>query len=204
MVAFREATTGDLPRPERVPQWREWIGKQFSGLDSDEYGDADFSGQMRAAQLGDFALTELTAGRHRVRMEKDAARRAGAGMLKIVAPWEGFACVEQRGRSAIVRAGQWTIYDTTVPYVITNPSRVRHLILVLPRENLTSRGLSIDELVSRPLSAQSLMAGQALRMMRDTLSRAGQIEGDAVMANVGHMTEGIYDALIHKQDHPPL
>ena len=198
MVAFRETTTGNLPRLERVPQWREWIGKQFSGLDSDEYGDADFIGQMRSAQLGDFGLTELTAGRHRVRMEKDAARRTEASMLKIVAPWEGFACVEQRGRSALVRAGQWTIYDTTVPYVITNPSHVRHLIVVLPRERLTSRGLLVDDLVSRPLTVDSLMAGQALRMMRDTMSRVGQLEreGEAVAATVGQLTEVIYDALV--------
>ena len=195
MVAFREATTGVLPRRERVPQWREWVGKQFSGLESDVYGDTDFNGQMRAAQLGEFALTELTAGRHRVRMEKDAARRTEASMLKIVAPWEGFACVEQRGRSALVRAGQWTIYDTTAPYVITNPSRVRHLILVLPRANLTSRGLPVDDLLSRPLSASSAMAGQALRLMRETMSQVEQLDGEAVTAAVERVTESISDAL---------
>ena len=196
MVAFREATTDALPRRERAPQWREWIGKQFSGLDSDVYGDTDFSGKLRAAQLGDFAVTELTAGRHRVRMEKDAARRTDGVMLKIVAPWAGFACVEQGGRSALVRPGQWTIYDTTMPYVIVNPSAVRHLILVLPRENLTMRGLAIDDLLSRPLSSDSLMAGQALGLMRGAFSGADRLDGEALATTVAQMGTSIYDALV--------
>lgn len=196
MAALRETRTGELPRRDRVPQWREWIGQQFAGLDSDEYGDSDFSGQMRMAQLNDVALTELTAGRHRVRMEKDTTRRAEASMLKIVAPWEGFACVEQRGRSALVRAGQWTIYDTTMPYVIANPSHVRHLILVLPRDSLTTRGLPVDELVSRPLSANSAMAGQALRAMREAFNRVERLDEDALTTAAAQVTDCIHDALV--------
>ena len=53
------------------------------------------------------------------------ARTSETGYLKIVAPWQGSAPVEQQGRQACARAGGWVIYDTTGSYAIANPERSR-------------------------------------------------------------------------------
>lgn len=197
---FEEISTLELPPRERAPQWREWIGKQFSGLDSDVYGDAIFDGQIRSTKAGDLTLTELTANRHRVYKPADAAKRSEESLLKIVAPWEGFACVQQHGRSALVRPGQWTVYDTTSPYVITNPSRVHHLIVMLPRADLASHGLAIDDLLSRPLSASSVVAGQALRLMRETIRRVEPLDNESATTAATALTQCIHDALLELSD----
>lgn len=68
-----------------------------------------------------------------------------------MAPLLGSASVQQKGRRANVAPGQWCIYDTTDIYSVDNPSRVEHLIVMLPKEPFVQRGLVLDRLMARPL-----------------------------------------------------
>jgi hypothetical protein len=113
---------------DRAPQWREWVWQHFGGLESDFYGDTQFDGHMAASRAGDVILTRLEANRHRVLRTPGMARTSETAYLKIVAPWQGGATVQQQGREASARSGAWIIYDTTQPYEIANPEAVDHLI----------------------------------------------------------------------------
>ena len=106
-------TTDAVPASERAALWRNWMSSLFFGLESDLYGDTEFEGHVQTARAGDVVLTRLEANRHRVIRRPQSARQSEASYLKIVAPWQGVAAVEQRGRQAWVRPGGWAIYDTT-------------------------------------------------------------------------------------------
>jgi hypothetical protein len=105
-------TDAVAPR-DRAPQWREWVWQHFGGLESDFYGDTQFDGHMAASRAGDVILTRLEANRHRVLRTPGMARTSETAYLKIVAPWQGGATVQQQGREASARSGAWIIYDTT-------------------------------------------------------------------------------------------
>jgi hypothetical protein len=60
---------------------------------------------MTSSHAGDVMLTRLEANRHRVVLTPDMARASDSGFLKIVAPLQGRAGVEQRGRRAWVSPG---------------------------------------------------------------------------------------------------
>ncbi|MDP3828159.1 MAG: DNA-binding protein, partial [Polaromonas sp.] len=100
MTAATLVSTDNFAPRERAPVWREWVWKHFGGLESDLYGDTDFDGEMVSAQAGDVVLTRLEANRHRVVRTPDMVRASDAGYLKIVAPLQGRAGVEQMGRRA--------------------------------------------------------------------------------------------------------
>lgn len=153
---------------DRAPQWREWIGRHFGGLESDLYGDTDFDGRLSASHAGDVILTKLESGRHRVLRTPQMARHSEAGYLKIVAPWHGSAQVEQQGRHAGVRAGGWVIYDTTASYAIDNPERSEHLIVMLPKDQMAERGVRLDRLMARQVGGASGISRVALETMRNT------------------------------------
>jgi hypothetical protein len=126
--------TTDVVAPrDRAPQWCEWVHKHFGGLQSDLYGDEDFDGQIAATHAGDVTLTRLEANRHRVLRTQSMVRTSDIAYLKIVAPWQGSATVQQQGREACARDGAWVIYDTTGAYEIANPERVDHLIVTVPK-----------------------------------------------------------------------
>lgn len=160
--------TTDVVAPrDRAPQWREWVWQHFGGLESDFYGDAVFDGHMAASRAGDVILTKLQANRHRVLRTPQMARTSETAYLKIVAPWQGSATVQQQGREASAQSGGWIIYDTTGSYEISNPERVDHLIVMVPKDELVERSLRMSGTMARHLGASGI-SRVALETMRNT------------------------------------
>ncbi|QBK05091.1 helix-turn-helix domain-containing protein [Hylemonella gracilis] len=170
---------------ERASLWREWNWTLFGGLESDLYGDTAFDGSIARLHAGDIILTRLEAQRHRVQRTHLLARADTApAYLKIVAPLQGRARVEQDGREAWVGPGAWTLYDTTRGYTVDNPGDVEHLIVMLPKAQLTERGLRLDPLVARPIGADrdgpaAGIARVALSAMRSTFQELPHMSADA-------------------------
>jgi AraC-like DNA-binding protein len=179
MTHATAVTTDDYAPADRAPVWRDWVWKQFGGLESDLYGDTDFDGHLASARAGDLILTKLEANRHRVVRTRDMVRASDEGYLKIVAPMKGSAGVEQMGRQAWVTPGAWTIYDTTGSYSVANPERVEHLIVMLPKAQMIERGLRLENLMARPVGGASGIARVALSTMRSTFQELPHMSADA-------------------------
>jgi AraC-like DNA-binding protein len=168
MPAAQTLQTDDLAARERLGQWREWIAQHFGGLESDFYGDCSFDGRLSSAPAGEVLLTRLQANRHRV-LRSEHQRWPDAGdYLKIVAPLQGCAGVEQAGRQSWVRQGSWVIYDTTRAYRVDNPEPSDHLIVMLPRAQLAWAGQPLEPLLARAIGGHSGIARLALEAMHST------------------------------------
>jgi AraC-like DNA-binding protein len=165
-ISASAMSTDQVAASERVGFWSDWINRLFCGLDSDLYGDTDFEGRMTTVRAGDVVLTRLEANRHRVMRSSSLVRASGTGYLKIVAPYVGCAGVEQKGREAWVTPDQWSIYDTTDSYAVANPVRVEHLIVMVPKQRIVERGLSLEPLMARRLGGTGGVARLALETMR--------------------------------------
>ena len=172
-------STSQLPPGETAPAWCSWMAQIFDGLDSDLYGDRVFDGHLRTARAGDLIMTRLEANRHRVIRTPHRARAGDGGYLKVVAPWQGLAAVEQHGRQAWVRPGGWAIYDTTGSYEVANPERSQHLIVMLPKERLHERGLRLDALTGRHVGGHSGISRVALETMRHTFQELPSMTPEA-------------------------
>lgn len=167
MAASKLLSTDAVAARDRAPQWCEWISGHFGGLQSDLYGDTEFDGHIAASQAGDVILTRLEANRHRVIRTASMVRTSDVAYLKIVAPWQGSALVEQSGREACARDGAWVIYDTTGNYQVGNPERVDHLIVMVPKDGVAERGQRFDGVMARRLGASGI-SRVALETMRNT------------------------------------
>lgn len=172
-------STDQVSARDRAPYWSEWISRLFCGLQSDLYGDIDFDGHMATERAGDVVLTRLEADRHRVLKNDRLVRASEIGYLKIVAPYRGSAEVEQMGRRARVSPGEWSVYDTTDSYQVANPTRVEHLIVMVPKAPLLERGLPLRELMARPLGAGGGISRLALQAMRGAWQELPAITPDA-------------------------
>lgn len=182
-------TTDAVPVGERAAVWRDWMSKLFFGLESDLYGDTRFDGHVQTAWAGDVVMTRLEANRHRVIRRPQVARASDANYLKIVAPWQGCAAVEQHGRQAWVKPGGWAIYDTTGSYEVGNPERAEHLIVMLPKEQLTERGLRLDPLMGRHVGGGCGISRVALEAMRSTFQELPSMTSDAARGAGGMILE---------------
>jgi len=159
-------STDDLASAERALAWRDWMSQVFGGLDADLYGDTVFDGHIASSRAGEVVMMRLEANRHRVMRSSRLARSSETSYLKIIAPWQGHAALAQQGRQTCVRPGGWAIYDTTGCYEVANPERASHLIVMLPKEQLSERGLRIEPLMGRQVGGASGISRVALETMR--------------------------------------
>jgi AraC-like DNA-binding protein len=188
--------TDDVSPKERAGYWSSWIDRLFNGLRSDLYGDTQFDGHVATAHAGDVVLTRLESNRHRVMRPAQCARASEIGYLKIVAPFHGCAGVEQKGREAWVAPGEWSIYDTTDTYAVSNPMPVEHLIVMVPKANLAERGLAIDELMARRLGGQGGIARVTLETMRSAWRELPGIGDDAARSLGEVITQCVHLSLL--------
>jgi AraC-like DNA-binding protein len=189
-------STDEVSARERVPYWTDWIDRLFHGLRSDLYGDTDFEGHIASAHAGEVILTRLESNRHRVMRSSAQVRGSERGYLKIVAPFHGCAGVEQKGREAWVSPGEWSIYDTTDTYAVSNPVPVEHLIVMVPKSHLAERGLAIDELMARRLGAQGGIARVALETMRSAWRELPGMSDDAAQSLGDVITQCVHLSLL--------
>ena len=134
MAASTLLSTDAVAPRDRPGQWCEWLARHFRGLQTDVDGATPFDGHLASSQAGDVVLTRLESDPHRVLRTPTMARTSEQPYLKIVAPWQGSATVQQQGRQASAADGGWVIYDTTAAYEIANPQRCQHLIVMVPKE----------------------------------------------------------------------
>lgn len=201
-----QALSTDLVRPkERAAVWRDWVWQQFGGLQSDLYGDTEFDGHLHNVQAGELHLTRLEANRHRVIRTMDMVRGSEEAYLKIVAPLQGRASVEQGGRQTWVSPGSWAIYDTTASYLIANPERIEHLVVMIPRAQLAGHGLRLDSLMARPINGTTGIGRVALGTMRSTFEELPHMSADAARGAGELVTQLVRLSLIELAgQHTPL
>ncbi len=188
--------TNDVSARDRIPFWNDWINQLFQGLKSDLYGDTEFDGRIASAHAGAVILTRLESNRHRVSRSRTQVRGSEVGYLKIVAPFYGCAGVEQKGREAWVSPGEWSIYDTTDTYAVNNPSRVEHLIVMVPKAHLAERGLGVDGLMARRLGGHGGIARVALETMRSAWRELPSMNADAAQSLGDVITQCVHLSLL--------
>jgi AraC-like DNA-binding protein len=176
-------STDDAPARERVAYWSDLVWRSFGRLRSDTYGDADFSGAISTVDVGPLRLCRLQASRHRVVRTAGAHGASDPGYLKMVVQRCGRSLFDQDGRTAWLRPGDWSLYDTTRSYIVSAPAPVDLHILLLPREGVLRDRPELAQLLVRRLRASSGMARVACNAIGRALEDAAG--GRAPAADAG-------------------
>ncbi|MFS8056575.1 helix-turn-helix domain-containing protein [Rhizobium sp. BR 317] len=160
-------------------------GRAFAGLARNLFGNVriDFStadeekSRMTSAMLGACRLTRLEADRHVVFGERVMAGPDDPDAIKLLLQTEGSALLAQSGLHAPVSQNALVIYDPRRPYMLTNNTPVRQLLLQLPRHALPHAAV---ERLTRPFTAHAERDG----MCRILLSLM-----DSTMHEIDHLDE---------------
>jgi len=134
--------TADLPAAERFDYWRHAVSEAFVPLDASRTGSGAFRGELRGASLGPLRLYQVDADSHRVRRTSRLISAEQGDYFKLGLQRAGGSAIVQDGRGALLRPGDFAVYDTTRPYTFTFDDPCRLLVLIFPRAML---GLSAAE-----------------------------------------------------------
>jgi AraC-like DNA-binding protein len=167
-------------------------GRAFAGLARNLFGNVrlDFGAadeeksRMTSAMLGTCRLTRLEADRHVVFGDHVMAAPDDPDAIKLIVQTEGSASLKQGGLHAPVSRNALVVYDPSRPYMLTNSTPVRQLLLQLPRHSLPATAV---ERLSQPFTAHADKDGMCrilLSLMDSTIHEVDHLD-EARRASVG-------------------
>jgi AraC-like DNA-binding protein len=159
-------------------------GRDFAGLARNLFGNVrlDFgaadenNSRIVSAMLGSCRLTRLEADRHIVFGEHVMAGPDDPDAIKLIVQTEGSALLAQGGLQAPVSQNALVLYDPRRPYMLTNNTPVRQLLLQLPRHALSHAAV---ERLSTPFTAHATQDGMCrilLSLMDSTMHEIDHLD----------------------------
>jgi len=190
--SLTEVSTDTVPPRDRLHLWGDAVWRLIGGLESDAFGDEAFAGHITSGQAGYVNLCQLDVSRHRVVRTPSLIRGSDRAYIKVVAQLEGRACFEQNGRHVWLSPGEWSVYDTTRAYAVSNPEAVRQMVLMIPKEQLPERKLRLDDLMVQRFSGTtgvSRLAWDTMRAAFTELPTMSDAAADGVADVITHLVQ---------------
>lgn len=180
MTRFQTISTATAALKDQANVWAAAIAERFGGLRIDPLKRSDFIGTITHSSTRDLQICRLSAQAHRAaNAPRSSAKRQRN--YKIAMQLAGHSEFEQDGLKARLSPGDWAIYDTSKPYLMTASDAVDLAIVVLPQHLVPLRPAERHVLV-RTLDART-GAGRMVRSLLldaldalDTLSEAKPCE----------------------------
>lgn len=129
-------STHGLSNKDKFGYWNDSICSIFSRLRSKALSKEAFSGHVEHSQLDFLGLSSVRSSPVVVERDKALISLSHDAHYKFSFQLEGEAMLEQDGRRAHLKAGQWSCYDTTRPYRLHLPRSYRQLVIQIPREHM--------------------------------------------------------------------
>jgi len=196
MTTWSRISTDDAGPRERMALWTDSLWNLLGRLRSNTLADPSFRGSLVHGDVGSLRMCWLSASRHQVERTPDLIRQDDRGFLKVLVQIEGQTWLEQNGRRTLLAAGDWSIYDTTRPYIVANTTDVEQLLLLVPREKIQSRQFDLNDALARPYSGRTGVGRMACNLMRAAF--------DEVPACSRETSEGVADSIAQLLRHSML
>jgi len=126
--------TSTVPRRDGAELWVEAVSELFVPLECVPQRGAAFHGRLRAGTLGPLRMCAMAVSPHRAKRTPRLAANTGGDRYKLSLILGGEALIVQDGREAVLRAGDFAIYDCSRPYTFVTDEPLRMLVFVLPRD----------------------------------------------------------------------
>jgi AraC-like DNA-binding protein len=178
-----------------VAAWQENTNSHFLQLDCRADDPAHFRATALVARFGDSLAAELSVPATRVVRRRVAAEHCDARYFKLFWQLQGHSRVAQGGRTAQLRPGQWSVYDTTREYQIESSERARFMVLLLPQAACPGWAPAVHALAGRALDgrgAPRIVMSALAGMLRDD-ARLPEDEQRTLQASVTALVECAID-----------
>ena len=129
----RFSTEGHWPS-QRVRQWQECVSRIFPHVDITPLERDVFHGRIDWRQICSFQLSDLQSVAQKAVRNERHVRAAGDDIVEINFQLAGEGVVEQCGRSAVTRPGEFAIYHSLRPYEMRFAGPFRQISIELPSD----------------------------------------------------------------------
>ncbi|WP_449560667.1 AraC-like ligand-binding domain-containing protein [Mycolicibacterium mageritense] len=163
--------------PDDEERWRTELSAHFAPMDLvSTADDGHLSGEVATATGGALVFGQCTSHSLEVHRSAAAVRRGDPGGIKVTMQLDGTGILTQGDRDAVLRPGDFTVYDSSRPYAMRYPGCFAMFVLMFPRESVGITHGQLEQLSAVSVrGAEGIGAGvsQLLRTLRDQLTGGG-------------------------------
>ncbi len=141
-------STSSVPRSHRLPYWRDLVCDTFVDLACDVHQKTDFHGEIDHWRGRELAYSKVRSTAHNVMRDKRRISRSTDDHFLLSLQVRGHGSLLQDGRSAILKPGDFALYDVTRPYNLMFDNEFEQLVMQIPREEITARLFNADDLTA--------------------------------------------------------
>jgi AraC-like DNA-binding protein len=196
MSALGTISTRDVSPREKFGFWQSSLLQLCGKLGAETEADKTFCGKIEHALIGDVRIAKVTASRHSIVRKPIFARRDSNEYLKVVLQIRGISSFAQGSRKVNLSPHEWCIYDATRPYCVSVPQDTETLLAIVPRENVATPRIHVDELLVRKFSGNAGMGRLALQFMASAFDEIPVITPEAEWEIAGALTNLIRLSLL--------
>lgn len=147
-------TTKKLFGSKKAELWRQFISETFVELDCDGMSSENFFGELRARSVGGLGISTITTDAYDVfRTDKSISKSTNDDFIVSVQT-AGSATIRQLDREVTLMPGDFTIYDSTMPYHLHFANRLSQLVIKVPREHLKKHLQSPETLTALHINGE--------------------------------------------------
>jgi AraC-like DNA-binding protein len=159
--------TSDIPPAHRHDAWRSIVCDTLGPLDFRSDPDVPLWGEIEAGRLGPVNVGRVqTSTPHSVHRTPGLIRRGSSELYRVVLAMSGMPRLEQDGRAAQLRPGEFAIYDFARPYELAYDSAVQLAVFGFPRDLLALPADSAGRLTAVPISGDQGTGALASTLLR--------------------------------------
>ncbi|MDO6732368.1 helix-turn-helix domain-containing protein [Marinovum sp. 2_MG-2023] len=163
--------TDHHPRGERFAFWRDVICEAYLPIHCETHDTPRFEGRIELDRLSKLNISRVKGSPQCVSRHKmQIARNTDAYfMLSLQLTDQGH--LSQRGRTTMLRPGDFGLYSTAEPYEISCKQPVNQLIVQIPEKALLERVPDAHELTGCGVAANTEIGGLVSSQLRENASR---------------------------------
>lgn len=160
---------------DRIDSWRDLIREHFVALDIAADPDEPFAGVVTSTALGPLRVASVDSRDQRCVRTPGLARHDPDTYLQVGLIASGEALLQQDGRVAVVRGGDFAIYETSRPFTWELRGDWRMLVFTWPRAEVTLGPGESRRLTARAVAGSAGLGGIVGRMLRELATNPPEV-----------------------------
>jgi len=150
-------STSIVEQKDRFSYWREAVCDTYVQLDCNCDNPAQFGGEILLNRMSRLSTSFVSGSQQLVRRRKQDISQSNEESFLISLQLANDGVVQQSGRTAYLKPGDFTLYSSTECYSINLPDGFRQLVVQVPREELLSRLPRADLLTGITISGKNTL-----------------------------------------------
>lgn len=156
----RSRATGQDAVVRTLPQWGRLVAASFVPVHLvpvrlDPIAPGGFTGRLRSRMSGELTVADITASGHEVDHPTTPSVAPDESHLKLSFQLRGQGLLTQNGRNAVLRPGDFALFETRRPYTLVYERSFRTLVLMFPRSAVAFAPDVVDQMSAVTLSGQT-------------------------------------------------